>query len=129
MYIDNEGNVAWKVAIGQVCPLHNQKVRNSNDDDQSSSHRPSALCLREKSTIRLHGRNLLQEISMRSKNQKFNFCIQDIRNFLAEAILDTADLDYLNKFVNTYLDCRKIIVQSLPSLHRRCSLTFFHVYI
>ena len=46
--IDKEGNVAWKVAIGQVCPLHNQKVRKSNDDDQSSSHRPSALCLRER---------------------------------------------------------------------------------
>ena len=52
--IDKEGNVAWKVAIGQVCPLHNQKVRKSNDDDQSSSHRPSTLYLREKSTIRLH---------------------------------------------------------------------------
>ena len=45
--------MAWKVAIGQVCPLHNQKVRKSNDDDQSSSHRPSALCLCEKSTTRL----------------------------------------------------------------------------
>ena len=64
--IDKEGNVAWKVAIGQVCPLHNQKVKKSNDDDQSSSHRPSALCLREKSTIRLHGRNVLQDISMGS---------------------------------------------------------------
>ena len=63
--IDKGGNVAWKVAIGQVCPLHNQ-VRKFNDDDQSSSHRPSALCLREKSTIILHGRNLLQEISMGS---------------------------------------------------------------
>ena len=46
--IDKEGNVAWKVAIGQVCPLHNLKVRKSNDDDQSSSHRPSALCLSAK---------------------------------------------------------------------------------
>ena len=64
--IDKEGNVAWKVAIGQVCPLHNQKVRKANDDDQNPSHRPSTLCLREKSTIRLHGRNLLQEISMGS---------------------------------------------------------------
>ena len=64
--IDKEGNVVPKVAIGQVCPLHNQKVRNSNGDDQSTSRRPSALCLREKSTIRLHGRNLLQEISMGS---------------------------------------------------------------
>ena len=55
--------MAWKVAIGQVCPLHNQKVRKSNDDDQSSSHILSALCLREKSTLRLHGKNLLEEIS------------------------------------------------------------------
>ena len=39
--IDKGENVAWKVAIRQVCPLHNQKVRKSNDDDQSSSHRPS----------------------------------------------------------------------------------------
>ena len=58
--------MAWKVAIGQVCPQHNLKVRKSNDDDQSSSHRPSALCLREKSTLRLHGRILLQEISIGS---------------------------------------------------------------
>ena len=64
--IDKEGNVVWKVAIGQVSPLHNQKVRISIDDDQSSSHRPSALCLREKSTIRPHGSHLLQEISMGS---------------------------------------------------------------
>ena len=64
--VDKEGNVAWKVAIGQVCPLHNQKVRKSNDDDQTSSHRLSALCLCKKSTIRLHGRNLLQEISLGS---------------------------------------------------------------
>ena len=67
--IDKEGNVAWEVAIGQVWPLYNQKVRKSNDDDQSSSHRPSILCLCEKtqkSTIRHHGRNLLQEISMGS---------------------------------------------------------------
>ena len=55
--IDKEGNVALKVAIGQVCPLHNQNARKPNDDDQSSSHRQSALGLREKSTIRLHGRN------------------------------------------------------------------------
>ena len=40
--------------------MRNQKVRTSNDDDQSSSHRPSAVCLRKKSTIRLHGRNLLE---------------------------------------------------------------------
>ena len=46
--IDKEGNVAWKVVIGQVRPLYNLKVRKSKDDDQSSSHRPSALCLREK---------------------------------------------------------------------------------
>ena len=65
-YIDKEGNVTWKVAIGQVCPLHNRKVRKSNDDDQSSSNRPSALCLREKSTIRPHGKNILQEMSMGS---------------------------------------------------------------
>ena len=77
--IDKEGNVAWKVAIGQVCPLHNQKVKKSNDDDQSSSHRPSALCLREKSTIRHHGRNILQDISMGSCIQILNFCIQDGR--------------------------------------------------
>ena len=56
--------MAWKVAIGQVCPLHNKKVKKSNDDDERTSHRPSALCLRENSTIRIHGRNLLQEISM-----------------------------------------------------------------
>ena len=35
--------MAWKVAIGQVCPLHNHKIRRSNDDGQSSSHRRSAL--------------------------------------------------------------------------------------
>ena len=64
--IDKEENVAWKVARSKVCPLHNQKVRKSNDDGQSSSHRPSDLCLCEKSTIRLHGRNLLQEISLGS---------------------------------------------------------------
>ena len=64
--IDKEGNVAWKVVIGQVCPLHNQKVRKSNDDDQGSSHRLSGLCLCDKSTNRLHGWNLLQEISMGS---------------------------------------------------------------
>ena len=39
----------------------------------------------------------------------------DIRNFLAEATLDTTDLDSLNNCVNTYLDCRKIVVQSVPS--------------
>ena len=43
--IDKEGNVAWKLAIGQVCTLHKQK---SNDDDQSSSHRLSALRLCKK---------------------------------------------------------------------------------
>ena len=65
--IDKEGNVAWKLAIGQVCPLYKQKVRKSNDDDdQSSSHRLSALCLCKKSTIRRHGRNLLQEKEMGS---------------------------------------------------------------
>ena len=64
--IYKEGNVAWKVAIGQVYTLHNLKVRKSNDDDQNSLHKPSALCLRKNSTIRLHGRNVLQEISMGS---------------------------------------------------------------
>ena len=64
--IDKEGNVAWKLAIGQVCPLYKQKFRKSNDDDQSSSHRLSALCLCKKSTIRRHRRNLLQEIEMGS---------------------------------------------------------------
>ena len=77
--IDKEENVAWKLAIGQVCPLYKQKVRKSNDDDQSSSHRLSALCLCKKSTIRHHGRNLLQEIEMGSLNQKLKFCIQDGR--------------------------------------------------
>ena len=37
--IDKEGNVALKLAIGQVCPLFKQKVRKSNDYDQSLSHR------------------------------------------------------------------------------------------
>ena len=65
--IDKEGNVAWKLAIGQVCPLYKQKVKKSNDDDdQSSSHRLSALCLCKMSTIRRHGRNLLLEIEMGS---------------------------------------------------------------
>ena len=64
--IDKEGNVVWKLAIGQVCPLYKQKVRKSNDDDQSSSHRLSALCLCKKSTTSRHGRNLLQEIQMGS---------------------------------------------------------------
>ena len=77
--IDKEGNVAWKLAIGQVCPLYKQKVRKSNDDDQSSLHRLSALYLCKKSTIRRHGRNLLREIEMGSYNQKLNFCIQDGR--------------------------------------------------
>ena len=31
----------------------------------------------------------------------------DIQNVHAEATLDTTDLDKLNNFVNTYLDCRK----------------------
>ena len=47
--IDKEGNVAWKLAIGQVCPLYKQKIRTLNDDDdQISSHRLSALCLCKK---------------------------------------------------------------------------------
>ena len=32
-----------------------------------------------KIVVRIHGRNLWQEISMGSLNQKFNFCIQDGR--------------------------------------------------
>ena len=46
--LDKEGNVAWKLAIGQVCPLYKQKVRKLNDDDQSSSHRLSVLCFGKK---------------------------------------------------------------------------------
>ena len=38
----------------------------SKDYDQSSSHRLSVSCLQKKSTIRLHGRNLLQELSIGS---------------------------------------------------------------
>ena len=49
--IDKEGNVAWKLAIGQVCPLYKRKVRKSNDDDQSSSHKLSALCCSKKEHI------------------------------------------------------------------------------
>ena len=36
-------NVAWKRAIGQVCPLYKQNVRKSNGYDQTLSHRLSAL--------------------------------------------------------------------------------------
>ena len=64
--IDKEGNVAWKLAIDQVCPLYKQMVRKSNDEDQSSSRRLSALCLCKKSTIRRHGRYVLQVIKMGS---------------------------------------------------------------
>ena len=46
--IDKEGNVAWKLAIGQVCPLYKITVRKSDDDNQSSSHRLSALCFGRK---------------------------------------------------------------------------------
>ena len=48
-YIDKEGNVAWELAIGQIYPLFKQqKVRKLNDDDQSSSHRLSVLCVCKK---------------------------------------------------------------------------------
>ena len=53
-------------AIGKVCPLLRQKARKVKDYDQSSSHRLSPFCIRKKSTIRLHGRNLLQELSIGS---------------------------------------------------------------
>ena len=46
--IDKEGNVAWKLAIGQVCPLYKQKVRKSNDDDQSSSQTVSLMLVQNK---------------------------------------------------------------------------------
>ena len=41
----------------------------------------SKFCFRKKSTIRLQGRNLLQELSIiqNINNQKFNFCIQNGR--------------------------------------------------
>ena len=67
--IDKEGNVAWRLAFGQVFPLHRQKVRESKDDDQSSSYKLSAFCLRKKSTNRVHGGNLLQEIPMGPKSE------------------------------------------------------------
>ena len=39
----------------------------------------------------------------------------DIRHFHVEATLDTTDVDYLNSFVKTFLECRKMLVQRLPS--------------
>ena len=101
------------------------EVRKSKDDDQSMSHRLSAFCLHKNSIIRLHGRKLLQEISMGAENQKYNLCIQngccqpqylpDIRHFHDEATLDTTDDDKLNNLVKTSLECRKKFVQTLPS--------------
>ena len=110
--IDNEENMARKPTTSQECPLHLQRVRKSKDADQSSSHRLSAFCLRNKITIRLHGRNLWQAISMGSKRQKLNFCIQDgrcqpkylleIRHFRVEAIMDTTDINQLNNFIKAF---------------------------
>ena len=63
--IDKEGTVAWKLAIGQVCPLYKQKVRKLNDDDdQSSSHRLSALCLCKKE----HNQTSWKEFFVRYRN-------------------------------------------------------------
>ena len=45
--LNKEENVAWKLAIGKVCPLHRQKVRKSKVDDQSSSHvLPDFACVK-----------------------------------------------------------------------------------
>ena len=62
--IDKEGNVAWKPTIGQVCPLFKLKVEKSNDDDQSSSHRLSALCLCTKE----HNQTSRKEFIARNRN-------------------------------------------------------------
>ena len=64
--IDKEGNVAWKLTIGQVCPLYKQKVGKSNDDDQSSSHRLSALCLCTKEHNQTSWKELIAKIEMGS---------------------------------------------------------------
>ena len=62
--IDKEENVAWKLATGQVCPLYKQKVRKSNDDDQSSSHRLSSLCLCKKE----HNQTSWKEFIAKNRN-------------------------------------------------------------
>ena len=63
--IDKEGNVASKFVIGQVCPLYKQKVRKPNDNDQSSSHRLSALCLCKNE----HNQTSLKEFIARNNNE------------------------------------------------------------
>ena len=50
-------------------------------------------------------------------------------HFHVEVTLDITDFDLLNNLVKTFLEGRKLLVQNLHSEHRRCSLTFFHVYI
>ena len=60
--IDKEGNVAWKLAIGQVCPLYKQKVRKSNDDDQSSSQTVSFMLVQKQ-----HNQTSRKECIARSK--------------------------------------------------------------
>ena len=64
-YIDNEGNVAWKLAIGQVCPLYKQKVRTIMMV-KVRHHGCQLYACAKRSTINRHGRIFLQEIEMRS---------------------------------------------------------------
>ena len=95
------------------------KGQESKDYDETSSHRLSAL------TIRLHGRNLFQNITKGYYHQKLNFCIQngrfqpqlllDTHHFHYEATLDKTDVDYLKSFVNTLYECREMLVHSLAS--------------
>ena len=69
------------------------------------------------SAIRRHGRNVLQEIEMGVLKSEIeplyprwplsDAVIARCSQFSRRATLDTIDLDKMNNFVNTYLDCRK----------------------
>ena len=100
--IDEEGNVAWKVAIGQVYPLHNQKVRKSNEmikvrhtDRQFYACAKRAQSTSWKEFIARNINGLLKsEIELLYPRWPLSAAVNaDIRDFLAEATLDTADLD------------------------------------
>ena len=102
----------------KYAPLYKQKVRKSNDDDQSSSHRLSALCLCKKE----HNQTSWKEFIARNRNGVLKSEIELLyprwplpaaviagySQFSRRATFDTTDLDKLNNFVNTYLDCKKI---------------------
>ena len=99
--------MAWKLAIRKVCPIH--RMSKSKDHDQSSSHRLSAFCLPKKSTLK-HNQTSWKEFINGVQKSETEFPIQDGRlqpqldicHFHVEALMDTADFDLLNNFVELF---------------------------